>query len=68
MSRSIEITIDPLGNSKVEAVGFKGVGCEDATKAIEVALTGPGGAVTRQFKPERNMSGTPVTKKQEQRW
>jgi hypothetical protein len=50
--RTIKITIDPMGNPKVEAVGFNGIGCGDATKAIEQALAGPGGEVTREMKPE----------------
>lgn len=49
--RSIEVTISPLGKCKVEAKGFDGVGCEDATKPIEDALAGKGG-VSRELKPE----------------
>ena len=38
--KQIVVTIDTDGNSKVEAVGFSGSGCQDATKAIEAALGG----------------------------
>lgn len=50
--RKIQITIDPLGNPKVEAQNFNGVGCEAATAGIEAALAGGGGGVTRELKPE----------------
>ena len=51
--RVIEVIISPLGKCKVEAKGFDGVGCEDATKPIEDALAGKGG-VSRVLKPEWN--------------
>lgn len=49
--KSIQVTIDPLGNPTVEAVGFNGIGCEAATKPIEDALAGRAG-VDRVLKPE----------------
>lgn len=52
MQKKIIVTIDPLANTTVEAEGFNGVGCADATKAIEQAVAGGGGVVTREFKPE----------------
>lgn len=51
--RSIEVVISPLGKVTVEAKGFDGQGCEDATKPIEDALAGKGG-VSRELKPEWN--------------
>jgi len=36
--KTITIEIDAEGNVKVEAHGYKGTGCKDATKAIEAAL------------------------------
>jgi hypothetical protein len=51
--RSIEVVISPLGKCRVEAKGFDGQGCEDATKPIEDALAGKGG-VSRELKPEWN--------------
>lgn len=38
--KSITVDIYPDGSSKVEAHNFQGVGCKDATKAIELALAG----------------------------
>lgn len=41
MSRRIIVRVDPSGSITVEAAGFKGKGCEAATKAIEDALGKP---------------------------
>ncbi len=41
MSRRIHVRISPIGDISVEAEGFKGNGCEAATKAIEEALGKP---------------------------
>jgi hypothetical protein len=41
LSRSIQVKISPTGEINVEANGFKGKGCEAATKAIEEALGKP---------------------------
>ena len=49
MSRRIHVRVSPNGEITVEAEGFKGKGCEAATKAIEEALGKPG---TRSRKPE----------------
>ena len=49
MSRRINVRISPTGEITVEAEGYKGSGCEAATKAIEAALGKPG---TRTRKPE----------------
>ena len=51
MSEKIIVKIDALGNPTVEAEGFQGVACEDATRPIEEILSGAGG-VTKEFKPE----------------
>lgn len=42
MSRKIHVRITAAGEITVEAEGFKGNGCEAATKAIEDALGKPG--------------------------
>lgn len=34
------IIVDKLGDTKIEAEGFTGAACEDATKAVELALAG----------------------------
>lgn len=54
MDKKIKVTIDPLGNTVVDAMGFQGQGCADATKAIEQALVGGTGDAERVFKPEWN--------------
>lgn len=38
MAKTITVDISATGEVKVEAHGFKGSGCEAATKAIEAAL------------------------------
>jgi hypothetical protein len=40
MSKRIRVTIDALGNPKIEAEGYAGVGCTEATAPIERALSG----------------------------
>ncbi|RYD72721.1 MAG: DUF2997 domain-containing protein [Verrucomicrobiaceae bacterium] len=49
VSRRIHVRVSPAGDLTVEAEGFKGKGCEAATKAIEEALGKPR---TRTRKPE----------------
>lgn len=41
MSRRIHVKVSSTGDITVEAEGFKGNGCEAATKAIEDALGKP---------------------------
>ena len=38
MSKRIEITVDPQGNSKVETKGFAGSECVEASSFVERAL------------------------------
>ena len=48
--KKIKILFEPDGKSSIEAIGFQGQECTDATKAIEAAigkLSGP-----RKEKPE----------------
>lgn len=54
--KTIKVTIDQLGNPKVEAIGFNGIGCAAATEAIEKALAPGSGGVTREMKPEWHQS------------
>lgn len=54
--RKIKITIDPMGNPKVEAEGFVGTSCEAATAAIESALAGKATGADRTYKPEYSQS------------
>ncbi len=53
MSRSIEIIIAPDGALTIDAVGFKGADCDQATKFLEQAL---GVAKQKQRKPEYHQS------------
>ena len=49
MKRTIEITVSPGGDISIDAVGFKGADCEQATQFLEKAL----GAQARKVrKPE----------------
>jgi hypothetical protein len=38
MKRTIEITVSPIGEVSIDALGFKGSGCEKATQFLEEAL------------------------------
>jgi hypothetical protein len=38
MSKTIQITISPKGETKIETQGFAGSSCQDATRALEAAL------------------------------
>ena len=49
MNRSIEIIVSPTGDIKIDAVGFKGADCEQATRFLEEAL---GVVNQRAKKPE----------------
>ena len=46
MKRTIEITVSPTGELQIDAVGFKGSDCEQATQFLEEAL----GAQARKVK------------------
>ncbi len=53
--RSIEVTVSPIGDILIDAVGFKGADCEKATRFLEEAL---GIAGQKQKKPEYHQRGT----------
>lgn len=38
MSKTIQITISPKGETKIETAGFSGSSCQDATRELEKAL------------------------------
>lgn len=50
-SKQLVICVRPDGSTKIEALGFNGMGCTEATAALEQALAG-NGKVTRDLKPE----------------
>lgn len=54
--KKIKITIDGLGNPKIEAEGFAGEDCTAATSGLEAALSGTNGA-DRTLKPEYYTEG-----------
>ena len=49
MGKSIEVIVNPTGEVKIDALGFKGADCEKATAFLEKAL---GQVSTKQKKPE----------------
>ena len=55
MSRAIEVIVSPAGEIKIDAVGFKGPDCEQATKFLELAL---GVVNSRTKKPEYHQTRT----------
>ena len=55
MKKSIEVTIHPDGAISIDAVGFKGADCEQATRFLEEAL---GVVATKQRKPEYHQRRT----------
>ena len=61
-NKEIKVSIDPMGNPKIEAVGFAGQGCEAATKSIEDALKAGDGKMERVLKPE--FAATDTTQQQ----
>jgi hypothetical protein len=57
MKRTIEIIISPAGEIAIDAIGFKGPDCAQATKFLEQAL---GTAQTEVRKPEYLQANTRV--------
>lgn len=53
MPQEIKVTITPTGETTVEAIGFRGKACQDATKALEQAL---GAVKSVRRKPEFHAS------------
>lgn len=49
MARQILVRISKYGDTKIDAEGFTGTSCVEATQAIELAL---GGGGKRDLKPE----------------
>jgi hypothetical protein len=53
--KTIEIIVSPKGDFKIDAVGFKGADCENATQFLEEAL---GTVSHKQKKPEYHQQNT----------
>ena len=51
--QTVVVTCHPTGRVQIEANGFNGVGCTEATEQIEISL---GSKVKRDFKPEYHQS------------
>ena len=49
MTKTIEISVSPIGDIRIDAVGFQGTGCQEATRFLEEAL---GNIQQREKKPE----------------
>lgn len=50
MSKELAVTISPAGNVTIEALGFQGVGCAEASAELELVLGG--GTAKKTAKPE----------------
>lgn len=61
--KKITVTIDKLGMPVIEAHGFDGCGCTEATKPLEEALSASGEPAERIMKDE--WTGTEKTKAKE---
>lgn len=58
MSKTIEITVSPKGETKVETKGFTGGECKDASKFIENALgQRTGETLTAEFYQGQQQTG-----------
>lgn len=50
----VTIKINPFGGATVDAEGFAGGDCKNATEAVERILAPSGGGVETEYKPEWN--------------
>lgn len=56
MSEEIIVKIAPDGATHIEANGFTGVSCNEATERLEIMLGGIGGKTKdKKFKPEYSL-------------
>lgn len=53
--RKIKVTIDRLGNPTIEAEGFIGIGCKEATASLEGKFQGRDAQLDVIEKPEIHM-------------
>lgn len=66
--RKVIVKIDAMGNTVVEADGFAGANCVEATTPIEQALAGGSGGMDRVYKPEWSQSEDAHVVEQEPQW
>lgn len=64
--RKVVVTIDQMGNAKIDAQNFVGVSCDAATQPIEQALSGAAAVEVRDNKMEYYSQGTEI--EQQQTW
>lgn len=64
MKQTIEVIVSPIGDIRIDAVGFKGADCEKATRYLEEALGVVGNRVkkpeyhqTRNAKSQQRVGG-----------
>jgi hypothetical protein len=62
--QQIEVTVSPQGVVTIEAKGFNGCGCTEATAPLEVVLGGAKAKPKRNYKPEFSLPNTAQTKEQ----
>jgi len=62
MSQTIEVTVSPQGETKIETKGFSGGSCREASKALEAAL-----GVRESERLTSEFHATPTTEQQSQR-
>lgn len=51
-SKNVTVNIKPDGSTVIEANGFQGVGCKDATKQLEMVLAGSESNTDTKPKPD----------------
>jgi hypothetical protein len=55
MSKIIQVTVSPKGETKIETTGFTGSSCQDASRALEQALGAKSGeTLTGEYYTESN--------------
>lgn len=59
--KKIVFTIDETGAVSIDAQGYTGTSCKDATKAFEEALGAADAAANRHDKPEMKLGGGRIT-------
>ncbi len=57
----ITVNITPSGTVSIDASGFRGTSCEEATASLEIVLGG--GIAKKKHKPERSMPASSVGQK-----
>lgn len=63
--QKIEVIIDPLGDTTIEAHGFQGCGCTEKTRPYESAF---GGAADRKLKDDYYESEGTKQEEHEYQW